>query len=111
MEYTIVHEQEIINICQSYLNIYNNKSNDINDHDILASHLNDYLQNSLIVEVLLDAINSKNKSFIQECIIIFCNLIHNLNYIKISQLFLHFLSIMKSNIDYNFYRLLLEEVN
>ncbi|OUM62130.1 hypothetical protein PIROE2DRAFT_11684, partial [Piromyces sp. E2] len=66
MEYTIVHEQEIINTCQNYLNIRNKGVEKIDDDDIPVSRINEYLLNSLIVEALLDAIHSHNKSFIQE---------------------------------------------
>ncbi|ORX59144.1 hypothetical protein BCR36DRAFT_366330 [Piromyces finnis] len=111
MEYTIVHEQEIVNTCQAYLEIRNKSiEGDTNNDEMIVRHINEFLFNSLILEVILDAIKSRNKSLLQEDIIIFCNLIHNLDYIKITQLFLSILSIIKSNIDYEVYISLIKEI-
>jgi len=102
MEYTIVHEQEIVNTCQKFLS-WECQNPELNDIKESLSQLKEQLSNSLLVEVLLEAIAQKNECFLQEFIIIFCNLEINLNFIKISQLFHYLLSIIKGRMNWNYY--------
>jgi len=108
MEYTIVHEQEIVNTCQKVLSWNSNQDhNDINKN---VSVLKEQISNSLLIEVLIESIECGNDHVLQEFIIIFCNLVVNLNFIKISQLFHYLLSIIKSRMNWNYYISIIEKV-
>jgi len=109
MEYTIVHEQEIVNTCQRFLSweCQNPEPCDLKES---LSQLKEHLSNSLLVEILIEAIEQKNENFLQEFIIIFCNLEVNLNFIKITHLFHYLLSIIKSKINWNYYISIIEKI-
>eukprot|EP00833_Pecoramyces_ruminatium_P001278 jgi/Orpsp1_1/1175310/evm.model.c7180000053378.1 len=113
MEYTIIHEQEIVNLCQEYINIYFDETLIITQNENLASYklaIKKQISNSLLLEILMDSIKKNQITFIQEFIIIFCNIVLNLDYIKIFYLFLYLLNFIKKYINYNNYKSLIEKI-